>query len=271
MMDFLQKNAETSKQLNEMLLLRFEPIAVKFTTDDKDISETAIRPMRDLGKHMALCQAFALTRRDKKTVYMEKGDHWCWNPMVGFGFIDNPDGEESISVISRYFKQSSHEAASNFFNQFPRLPQGTYTGILSVPLCDCPLEPDLVLVYLNGAQLRSAVFAAKSVIGGLVKTELDAIDSCVYATIPTLKTGEFRVTIPDFGEYERAMAEEHEMIFTIPTDKMDALVAAMRSTYDGRKGYPHYQREMLYDFPRPAFYNELFDVWGLDTGEQWTR
>ena len=72
-----ERNFKTSGELHEMLQLRYEPVAVKLVKSEDIIPEDAIKPRRDLSKHLALCQAFALARREKKTVYMDKDDHWC--------------------------------------------------------------------------------------------------------------------------------------------------------------------------------------------------
>lgn len=254
-----------------MLLLRYEPIAIKMVEDEKDVPADAIHPMRDLGKHMALCQAFALTRRDKKTIYMDKASEWCWNPLIGFGFVDGRPGTRAFDVVCENLGIADEQAAKEFFSKFPTLPQGVYSGIISAPMDQCSYEPDLVLIYCNNAQLRSLLWAIKNITGKIVDTSLDAIDSCVYACIPTLKTGEYRVTIPDMGEYERASADENEIILSVPGEKMEELLQGLRTFYDMGMGYEHLSKEMHMDFSRPPFYNELFDIWGLDQGEDWSR
>jgi uncharacterized protein (DUF169 family) len=138
-------------------------------------------------------------------------------------------------------------------------------GIVVAPLCQSTFEPDLYLIYSNNAQLRSLVWAVKSVTGKLVETQLDAIDSCSFACIPPLLNGEYRVTLPDVGEYERAMAEENEIIFSVPGGRMGALLSGLHSFYDRCSGYAGHSRIMLLDYPLPDFYKQLFDIWGLGT------
>ncbi len=254
-----------------MLILRYEPIAVKMIEDEADVPENAIRPLRDMKKHMALCQAFTLTRREKKTVYMDKRDHWCWNPLIGLGLVDCSEGTESFDVVCRFLGIADMDAARTFFAKFPRLPFGKYQGILLAPLSDCAFEPDIVLIYANNAQLRSMVWAIKRETGKLVETPLDAIDSCIYALVPPILTGEYRVTLPDIGEYERAMADEGEIILSVPGHRMDELISGLHFFYDFHMGYAHLKREMELDFKRPPFYNTLFELWGLDKGEDWDK
>lgn len=263
-----EKNRKASGELHEMLLLRYEPIAVKLVECGDDVPEGAIKPRRDLGKHLALCQAFALTRREKKTIFMEKDDHWCWNPLIGFGLVECSPGTESFEIVCRHLGINDIDAARSFFAKFPRLPSGRCIGIVIAPLRSAGFEPDLVLIYSNNAQLRSMVWAVKRQTGRLIGTQLDAIDSCVYACIPPLTSGEYCVTLPDVGEHERAMAGEDEIILSVPRGRLGELIDGLRAFYERGMGYPHHSRDMFYDFPRPEFYNELFEIWGLDQGEQ---
>ena len=60
-------------EIERRLLLRTS-VAMKLLETEKDIPEGALRPKRDLGFHLGLCQAFAMSRRERKTVAMLKGD-----------------------------------------------------------------------------------------------------------------------------------------------------------------------------------------------------
>ena len=258
-------------ELREMLLVRYEPIAIKMVEDENDIPDSAIRPMQDLGVHLALCQAFAMARRDRKTIYMDKTSEWCWNPLVGFGFVECSEGSESFNIICRVLGIADQDAAREFFAKFPTLPYGKYKGILVTPLGDCETQPDIVLIYCNNAQLRTLLWAIKNTTGKIVSTELDAIDSCVYSCVPTLKSGEYRVTIPDMGEHERAAADENEIILSVPVSRLEELIQGVRVFYERNMAYSQLTRDMLFEFPRPPFYNELFALWGLEQGQDWRR
>ncbi len=270
-MSNLEKNKAYSDALRDMLRLRYEPIAIKMIASKDDIPENAIHPMRDLGKHMALCQAFAKARRDQETIYMDKTSEWCWNPLIGFGFIECTEDSESFELISKVLGIKDIDASRKFFANFPRLPVGQYTGLVVAPLASSTFEPELVLIYCNNAQLRSLAWAVKNETGKLIETQLDAIDSCVYSCVVPLKTGEYRVTLPDVGEYERAMADEDEIILSVPGNRIDELVEGLKTFYSRGMGYSQLKKEMQLDFSRPPFYNELFKTWGLDQGQDWTR
>ena len=265
------RNSDYSTELHKMLLLRYEPIAIKLVSQEDDIPENAIHPKKDLGKHMALCQAFALTRREYKTVYIDRTSEWCWNPLIGFGLVDCDEGSEAFEVVCENLGMKEPETARKFFANFPTLTRGKYSGIVSTPLSSCDFEPDLVLIYSNNAQLRSMALAVKNMTGKIIQTQMDAIDSCVYACVTTITSGEYKVTLPDFGEFVRAAAEEDEIILSVPRGRIKELVSGLHIYFDKGMGYPQQTREMLYDFPRPKFYNTLYKIWGLDQGQDWDK
>ena len=250
------------EELEELLKLRTSPIAVKMLEKEADIPKEAVRPKRDRGHHLAQCQAFALSRRRGETIAMLKEDNWCWAPLIGYGLVP-PFDDETISPM--YFIVGNMTAAKRVAQGFPRLEEGKYIGILSAPLKNASFVPDLVLIYSNTAQLRSLLMAIKYKEGHLVKSQFDPIDSCVYSTVPVILNGQYRITLPDPGEYERAMAEEGEIILSVPPDKMAELMEGLKFFQEMKLGYRHLTMEMRPDFPQPPFYKELFKKWGLDT------
>ena len=252
------------EELERLLLLRTSPIAVKMLEREEDIPEGAIRPKRDRGEHLAQCQAFALTRRRGETIAMLKEDNWCWAPLIGYGLVE-PLDENTISPL--IYIVENMEAAKKVAKNFPRFEYGKYIGILSAPLKTASFKPDLVLIYSNTAQLRSMLLAIKYKEGYLLKSEFDPIDSCVYSVVPAIQNGDYRITLPDPGEYERAMAEEGEIILSVPPDRLEELVMGLRFFEKIKLGYTHLNMEMRPDFPQPEFYKELFRMWGLDVEE----
>jgi uncharacterized protein (DUF169 family) len=252
------------EELERLLLLRTYPIAIKMLEREEDIPEVAIRPKRDRGYHLAQCQAFALTRRRGETIAMLKEDNWCWAPLIGYGLVE-PLDENTISPL--IYIVENMEAAKKVAKNFPRFEYGKYIGILSAPLKTASFKPDLVLIYSNTAQLRSMLMAIKYKEGYLLKSEFDPIDSCIYSVVPAIQNGDYRITLPDPGEYERAMAGEGEIILSVPPDRLEELVMGLRFFEKIKLGYTHLTMEMRPDFPQPEFYKELFKMWGLDVEE----
>ena len=234
-------------ELEKLLMLRTYPIAVKMLEIEDDIPDGAIRPKRDRGYHLAQCQAFAMNRRSGETIAMLKEDNWCWAPLMGFGLVEDP-----------------HDAFIDNHSFFPRFEVGKYIGVVSAPLRTANFEPDAVLIYSNTAQLLNLVAAVKKHDGELVHSVFDRTESCVYSIVPVIEKGEYKITIPDPGEYERAVAGEDEMIFSIPISKLEGLVETLQQAEKEGRSYRQQTPIMMPDFPQPSFYKELFIKWGLD-------
>ena len=238
------------EELERLLILRTSPLAVKMLEKKGDIPEGAIRPKRDRNYHIAQCQAFALSRRERECIAMLKEDSWCWAPLVAYGLVDWRASADAILPKGQA-------------ERLPRFEDGKYIGIVSAPLKTANFEPDLVLVYSNTAQLRNMIQVVKDKEKTLVTSQFDPIDSCVYSIVPVILNGQYRITLPDPGECKRAMAGEDEIIFSIPRNKIELIVTGLRRAEEKKRGYTHPGLELMPDFPQPEFYTTLFKLWGL--------
>lgn len=237
------------EELELALLLKTSPIAVKMLEREEEIPEGAIRPKKDKGYHLAQCQAFAMTRRQRLTIAMLKEDHWCWAPLLAYGMVEN----------------IHHPIVDSQTPFLPRFETGKYIGIVTGPLRSANFEPDMVLIYCNTLQLREMIGVSKNQDKALVKSEFDPIDSCVYSIVPTIRDRQYRITLPDPGEYSRAAAGDDEIIFSVPKEKLEALVQGVKQSAMMKQNPDDWSHLMLCtDFPRPDFYKELFKNWGLD-------
>jgi uncharacterized protein (DUF169 family) len=231
------------EELEKIMLLRTSPVAVKMLEKESDIPEGSIRPRQDRGYHLAQCQAFAMSRRDKIAVAMLKEDHWCPAALMAYGMVPSPDQVRG--------------------HPYERFEYGKYIGILTAPLSTAAFEPDVVIVYSNTSQLR----------GLLLSLDFDEIPqvngrffppSCAHAVVTPMLKGGYWVVVPDPGEYQRALGDEGEMMFAIPAAKMEGLISGLNKFQDQDFAYRNHNYFMLGDFPRPDFYKEMFRGWGLE-------
>lgn len=266
-MDSLEACRQYARELEKLLQPQSNPVAVKLLKEEKEIPPGALRPKKDLGVHFSLCQAFAKARFHGETVAMLTEDHWCWAPLVGFGLVEFHENHESFHVIAKYLGIAEEEAAKAFLRQFPRLEYGKYRGLLVGPFAEAGFIPDLVLLYVNHEQLKDILMAVKFKTGKLVSSQLDAIDSCIYSTIPVLKNGEYRITFPDPGEVERALAKAEEVIFSVPANRLAELLAGLSVFGGGKMRFAKPAVKIEPDHPRPEFYRQLFRAWQLDVEE----
>ncbi len=244
----IQEMNEYGRELERLLKLRTHPVALKMLKSEDEVPTGAVQPKRDLGYHLAFCQAVSLARRQGQTIAMFKDDHWCFAPLLAYGIMPDP-----------------HDEFLDRVKGFPSLPYGTYQGTVLAPLTTATFEPDVILVYGDPAQLRQLLVGVKTSGDTPLQAEFDPIDSCAYAVVPVLETGRYTITVPDPGEHARAAVADDEMIFSIPGAKVGALVDAMKRSEEMTRGMPWNDIEMRPDFPRPDFYDRIFKAWGLDT------
>jgi uncharacterized protein (DUF169 family) len=239
-------NKKFAEELERILLLRTSPVAVKMLSKEDDIPKDAVRPKRDRGYHLTQCQAFAMSRRDKTTVAMLKGDNWCPTAVMAYGLVE---------------KQASVNQWSHPYDTFE---YGKYIGIVTAPLSMADFEPDVVLIYAKPAQLRGLLLSMKTADVPEVKHHFFP-PSCGWSVVNPIKEGKYYIVLPDPGEYQRALTEEGDLIFSIPQIKMPELMAGLRKNEHGPFSYRDHQMFMETDFPLPELYKEMFKNWGMDT------
>jgi len=231
--------------LENALVLRTSPIALKMLEKETDIPKEAFRPKKDGGYNMAQCQAFGMSRREGKTVAMLKEDHRCPTAPMAYGIVGQPDN------------------MAMFGESFTSFEVGKYVGVVTAPLKSATFMPDIVLIYSNPAQIRGLILPMMMSGDSKVDTHL-FLPSCGHCVVDPMVTGQYCVVLPDPGEYQRALTLEEEMIFAAPQEKMPELMAGLQGR--GRM-YSHRDQymSMLPNFEQPQFYKDMFKSWGLDS------
>jgi uncharacterized protein (DUF169 family) len=245
-METIRELNQYGEDLEKMLILRSSPIAVKMLEKESEIPKEAIRPKRDRRYHLAQCQAFALSRRDGTTVAMLKEDHWCPTALMAYGMVKRPESVEKWSHPYECFEV------------------GKYIGIVSAPLKKATYIPDVILIYAKPAQLRGLLLSMKveevpQVAGHFFPP------SCGWSIVNPMRTDKYWVVIPDPGEYQRALTDEGDLMFSIPQSKIRGMMAGLKNNEHGIFSYKEHSMFMQPDFEQPDFYREMFKSWGLDT------
>lgn len=234
------------EDLERILLLRTAPVAVKMLEKEEDIPKEAIRPKKDRGYHLAQCQAFAMSRRDKTTVAMLKEDHWCPSAVMAYGLVKRPASVEKWS------------------HPYDCFEHGKYIGIVTAPLQSATFLPDVVIIYAKPSQLRGLLLSMKMEDVPEVRHHFFP-PSCGWSVVNPMKSGQYWVVMPDPGEYQRALTEEGDLMFSAPRARMPEMMAGLRRNEHGFFSYRDHQMFMQTDFPLPGFYKEMFKSWGMDT------
>ena len=256
--------------LNERLKLRFSPIAFKMLWEGDALPEGTERPVETGKKRFAMCQAFAYVRRNRKALAMLEDDHWCVWPLACLKLRELDDADVQ-TMGDKLFIRDREKSIDFFKNQYPWLETHGRkpVGFAIAPLESCTFVPDAVITYCRVSQLMAIVRAVKYETGALWASRFDSIVSCAYCTVPVLNGQDYAVTLPDPGEYERALADEDEIIFSARGDAMETLIRGLHGMDALPYNYDDLHLDMHLEFPRAQFYDDMFRKWGLQTGEVW--
>ena len=264
---------EYCNYLVDSLKLKHRPIGVKIYHNGETVPDKYWRPYRDAHENYAMCQIVTMVKTQGKVIALTKEDHWCWKPLIGFGLVDIEKGSEQYSIALRNNGCMDLEKSAENFDQFPKLERCDTNAILIGPLEKLDVRPDIALVYCNtNQQARWMIGGLKYRTGKVLDCHFDYIDSCIWSTLPTFLTGECKITIPDPGEVQRGGCDEQELIFTAPEELFKQLCVDTKKKIDDQNrrlnnadGTVKMAAEMVPNFPRPGFYNKLYEIWGLNS------
>jgi uncharacterized protein (DUF169 family) len=210
------------KRIEEQIRPASYPMAVKMLRSLGEVPEGAERPKQDYGSCLSTCQCFSLTRKFGKTVAQLFEDMWCPEPVIGFGLVEPPT--YFFEGKTRYPDGvASLEAGANWARELPRFKVGEYVGIVSAPMKTANFEPDVAVIYCNSAQLLKLLLGVAYKNGRDITTVLGGHSACVYTVVPSLLKDECQVSVPCRGDRGYAGAQDDEMIFTAPKDKVEEL------------------------------------------------
>jgi uncharacterized protein (DUF169 family) len=236
------------EELESLLVLQTSPVAVKMLVKETDIPAEAVRPKKDRRYHLAQCQAFAMSRREKTTVAMLKEDNWCIGAVLSYGLEPSPEIRDGKSQKNgEYFAY------------------GKYIGILTGPLKKASFVPDAVIIYCDTNQLRTILLSLDYQERTGVKANFLPF-SCSNAVVPVILHDEYWINLPDPGEYARALTMAGEMMFSVPKNKLSGLVEALREGRRNLSGFSNESPMMRPDFPQPDLYKQVLENWGMDHG-----
>jgi uncharacterized protein (DUF169 family) len=95
------------------------------------------------------------------------------------------------------------------------------------------------MIFCNSAQLMRLVHAATRETGNeLTSVFSGRFGSCNEGVLRTLKTKRPEVVLPGNGDRVWGMVQDDEIIFTIPGDDIERVVAGLEATHQAGVRYP---------------------------------
>jgi uncharacterized protein (DUF169 family) len=131
------------------------------------------------------------------------------------------------------------ESARKRCDDMAKLEPGKYSGVVTSPLTRTRVEPHIILVYGNPAQIMRLVHAAAHWTGERVPAEFGGIaGSCNEGVVRTFATAVPRVALPGNGDRVFATAHDDELIFAFPAEWAERILQGLEATSARGIRYP---------------------------------
>jgi len=251
-----------ARELERLLRLQSLPLALKMLKSEDEIPKEAQRPVKDMGFHLNFCQALSLSRRNGLTIAQTMEDMWCFEPVVGLGFVKPP--ERFLEGYNR-FPSSTRilQSGATWARNMPRFDYGMYIGVLCAPLEKASFEPDIFIAYGAPAKMTQIMLAKNWLDGKDIAPVLSSHAACVYYVVPAKKEKKWQISIPCGGDLRRASCEDYNMIFSAPIEILGDLLLGLRAMKREGFGLPLHLTPSI-EYPLQESYIEIAQSIGMD-------
>jgi uncharacterized protein (DUF169 family) len=239
MTDWSQK----AEALNRLIRPLTFPIAVKLVQSVDEFPEKTRRPSRDMGFKTNVCVGMTMARKYGWTVGMTAEDNACMIAAYTYGWSQSePDTKKALTdfmVVMKYAANENAARTSLEGAEQVKLGKGQYAGVVFSPLERTRIEPDLVMIFCNPAQLMRLVHGATQETGVAVQSILSGrAGTCTEGVLQTFKTGQPKVVLPGNGDRVWAMVQDDEIAFAIPANWLDPVISGLEATHQTGVRYP---------------------------------
>jgi uncharacterized protein (DUF169 family) len=230
-------------------------IAVKMLGREDNIPGDAKNPVRDFGAALTLCQALALCRREGMSLVLDRQSQSCPIALVGLGFV-KPDSYLSGKYVLAPINQSL-EARKKIAGALPRFPYGQFSSILLSPVPKADFDPDVILLYGNGAQVMRMIQAAVFASGESLKSKSTGSGGCLHQIVTSILDGKCKFSVPGNGERRLGLIGDGEFAFAMPRNRFDEVVSGLHLSHEGKQTYPISPGYLKMEYQMPPSYIEL--------------
>lgn len=201
------------------------------------------RPLRDMGFKTTVCVAMAMTRKYGWTVGLTPEDNFCPVAALFYGWARQPSENEKdlFEFIKAMNYPSSDSALKTMISAAKgfQAQSGRYGGIVFSPLELGRIDPDMVMVFCNSAQIMRLVHAATRETGRSLESVFSGrFGACNEGVLQTLKTGQPQVVLPGNGDRVWGMVQDDELLFTIPSNMLEQVAVGLEETHRAGVRYP---------------------------------
>ncbi len=255
---------DAAVQLKTALRLKTEPFGVAFLDDPGDLPEKTRRPSQIFGKKVTICQGVTMARVYGWPVGLTKDDLICIPGMLAFGFT--PAADPLLELGQLFCEVGFHTELGPALKEVEALPRFRPQEVTAVYLCPLErlaLDPQVIVVYGNPAQLTRLIQAATFFLGERVSGEFGGKVECASYLIGPYRQDRIVVAIPGAGDRIFSMTQDDELVLSFPARLLDGLLTGLKEA--GKKIGARYPITVYQNFSPefPPPYSERAKKWGI--------
>jgi uncharacterized protein (DUF169 family) len=251
----MEKWCKLGEKLRSLINPLTFPVAIKFLKNESQIPDKAKRPFRDLKVKMAPCQGSAAARRYGWTVAFTREDVGCGIAAHTYGWGRVTDKRGPIHFLTKMNYAADEKAAAEVIARLFCLEMGQGLVVVYSPLERTKIEPDVILVYVNPAQLMRLIHGATYHSGKPIESNFSGrAASCTEGVLGAFLHNTPKVVAPGNGDRVWATCQDHEMIMAIPASLLAEVVDGLEKTHQKGIRYPiptyiRYSPEVAFTIP----------------------
>ncbi len=229
---------DLGKELKRYTNVDTFPVSITFLKDRKEIPEGTRRPLKDLKVKMAHCQAQAIARKYGWAIAMTREDLGCAISGHTYGW-EQADKAGAIRFLTKMSYAADSKAADTILETFRVLNPGQCEALVYSPLERTRIVPDVILMYLNPAQLMRCLHGSTYHTGKPITCSFSGrAASCTEGVIAAYLDQSPKVVVPGNGDRVWATAQDHEMVYALPASHLKNLVEGLARTHEKGIRYP---------------------------------
>jgi uncharacterized protein (DUF169 family) len=254
----LELYQEIGNKIEQLIRPATFPLAIKLIKSQSEIPPGSKRP-KDLNLQNFLCQDFKMARSYGWTMAVTEEDCNCRLARGVFGW--DPQTEETIEFAHQFnigLYAKDLETSKKFEKNLYFL-ENKFWGLVISPLVRTKIEPDVVLIYCLPAQAMRLIQGYLYCEGGVMQfTAAGRIGSCHDGVIKAFLTKKPQLVILGNGDRVWGGAQDAEVMFSCPKDKLNILIEGLEATHAAGLRYPiptymNYKPGFQRDFQKKAY------------------
>lgn len=226
--------SEISRELEHLLHLQTYPVAYKKL--DKEAELKKIPDIQRINRPVTFCQLPTLVRRAEWTIGVTKNEMLERCARVN-GLAPTTDKElamEAAAMSTTWF--ANEEEAKKQLAAYPLITPGE--ALVLSPLAAGKIDPDVVLLYANPAQIMMLLCALQFHKFERFQFSFIGEGACSDGLAQCYLTGKPALAIPCFGERAFGSVPDDEMVIALPPGYLERIIKGLKELKARELSYP---------------------------------